>query len=123
VSATGPVRYTVTAEFDDRAVLDEWIAWLRDGHLAEVLAGGAEHAEVILLDREPDAAFAAEVRYRFRDRGSLASYLRDHAPRLREEGLRRFPPSRGVRYRRTTGEVAPTPRAEPRAPADGPRGA
>lgn len=106
MSPTGPVRDTVMAEFDDRAILDERIAWLRDGRLAEVLAGGAEHAEVVLLDRGPDAAFAAEVRDRFRDRGSLASYLRDHAPRLREDGLRRFPPSRGVRSRRTTGEVA-----------------
>jgi hypothetical protein len=30
------------------------------------------------------------VRYRLRDRAALDDYLRDHAPRMRAEGLARF---------------------------------
>lgn len=98
--------YTVTATFDDPAVAEEWIAWLRDGHLAEVIAGGATGAEVVRLDGEPGGPTRCEVRYRFPSREVFARYERDHAPRLRSEGMSRFPPERGVRLARTVGMSA-----------------
>lgn len=96
------VAYTVAVEFDHEATAAEWLAWLTGGHIAEVLAGGAEGAEVVRLDG-PRAAF--EVRYRFASRAAFAAYERDHAPRLRAEGLKLFPPERGVSYRRSLGDV------------------
>jgi hypothetical protein len=45
------------------------------------------------------------VRYHFPSREAFAAYERDHAPRLRADGLRRFPPERGVSYRRSVGVV------------------
>ena len=33
--------YTVTATFADSRVADEWITWLRNGHIGQVLEGGA----------------------------------------------------------------------------------
>jgi hypothetical protein len=97
------IAYTVRCTFEDAAVADEWIAWLRHDHLAEVIAAGAIDAELIRLDGEP---VVCEARYHFADRAALAAYERDHAPRLRAEGLRRFPPERGLRYERSRGEVA-----------------
>ena len=94
--------YTVRCTFSDPAVVDEWIAWLRDEHLADVCAAGAVDAEVVRLDGEP---LRIEVRYRFADRAAFDRYERDHAPRLREEGLRRFPLERGLSYARRTGEI------------------
>lgn len=94
--------YTVTCTFDDPAIADEWIAWLRDTHLADVCAAGALDAEVIRLDGSP---CRCEVRYHFASRESFAAYERDHAPRLRAEGLQRFSPERGLKYERSTGEV------------------
>lgn len=94
--------YTVACTFDDLAVAEEWIAWLRDVHLAEVLAAGALDAEVIRMDGEP---VRCEVRYRFPSREAFAAYERDHAPALRAKGLERFPVSKGIKYGRTTGEV------------------
>ncbi|MFL5329701.1 MAG: DUF4286 family protein [Gemmataceae bacterium] len=79
-----------------------WLSWLNDGHVAEVLAGGATTSQVVRLDGEPNS-FA--VIYQFPSREVFAAYERDHAPRLRAEGLRRFPTDRGVRYRRSVGEV------------------
>ena len=94
--------YTVACALDDPAVADEWIAWLRDEHIADVCAAGALDAEVIRLDGTP---VRCEVRYHFASREAFAAYERDHAPRLREEGLKRFPLQRGLTYDRRTGEV------------------
>jgi hypothetical protein len=99
------IAYTVLCCFDNREVAYEWIAWLRDGHLAEVCAAGALDAEVIQLDNGEDSIVRCEVRYHFASRESFAAYERDHAPRLRAEGLKRFPPERGVHYQRTLGDV------------------
>jgi hypothetical protein len=114
------VAYTVTAEFDDVSVAEHWIRWLRDEHLAEVLAGGALDAEVIRFDRDdagvtrsdPASSEVAswsvrcEVRYHFASRAAFGDYERDHAPALRAKGLARFPTTRGIRYQRSLGEVA-----------------
>jgi len=99
--------YSVAAEFDDPSTAHEWIAWLRDGHLAEVVAAGAIDAEVVLLDPPPgtpgSVGARCEVRYRFADREAFAAYERDHAPRLRADGMARFPADRGVRLTRRSG--------------------
>ncbi len=80
--------YTVTCTFPDDATRDAWLAWLRDGHLADVLDGDPPRAE---------------ARYTFADRAAFEAYERDHAPRLRADGLARFPPGGGLAYARTTG--------------------
>jgi hypothetical protein len=97
------VAYTVAVTFTDAALAEEWLRWLRGGHIADVLAGGATAAEIVAVDG-PERSF--EVRYRFPSREAFAAYERDHAPRLRAEGLQRFPVERGVSYRRTVGVVS-----------------
>lgn len=96
------LRYTVCATFTDRATARRWLDWLHGGHIAEVLAGGATAAEVVELDGEP---LTFEVRYSFPNRDAFAAYERDHAPRLRAEGLQLFPPAAGISYRRSVGVV------------------
>jgi hypothetical protein len=105
--------YTVIATFEDPRIAEEWIAWLREGHLKEVCAAGAIDAEVIRFDMPAAVSdttgyqhVRCEVRYHFATRGAFETYVRHHAPRLREERLRRFPPERGINYERATGEVA-----------------
>lgn len=105
------IAYTVRCTFDDPAVRDEWVAWITGEHAGDVIDAGAASAEVVVLDDEP---VAAEVRYRFPDRAAFDGYLRDHAPRLRAEGLARFPLERGLRYERSVGEIVPAA-----APASG----
>ena len=101
--------YTVAATFEDDRIAQEWIAWLRDEHLAEVCAAGALDAEVIRCDAvdggDAKSQSRCEVRYHFASRAAFEVYVRDHAPRLRTDGLKRFPPERGVAYERATGEV------------------
>jgi hypothetical protein len=102
---TTEVAYTVAATFTDPALAEAWLHWLRDGHVAEVLAGGASRAEVVALDG-PDCAY--EVRYHFPSREAFEHYERVHAPRLRAEGLRLFGVEKGVRYQRSVGRVCDT---------------
>ncbi len=92
--------YTVQGEFEDAAVAAEWVGWLQHGHLADVLAGGAREAVLVQL-----SAVKFEVRYRFADAAAFAAYERDAAPKLRAEGLAKFPATRGVKMARSTGEI------------------
>jgi hypothetical protein len=94
------IAYTVTASFSDAALAENWLRWLREGHVAAVLAGGAARAEIVALD---DPALCYEVRYHFPSREAYERYERDFAPRLRAEGLRLFPT--GIRYSRSVGAV------------------
>jgi Domain of unknown function (DUF4286) len=96
------IAYTVAATFTDATVAQDWLGWLRGGHIAEVLAGGAIAAEIVALDG-PDCTY--EVHYRFSSRETFARYERECAPRLRAEGMSLFPPEKGVTYRRSVGVV------------------
>jgi hypothetical protein len=99
-----PVAYTVTAAFPTAAAREEFIAWLRSGHVQGVLAGGAISASVVRVD-EPDRPVRAQACYVFPNPAVFRTYLSDHAPSLREEGLRRFPPDSGVRFERQVGTI------------------
>lgn len=98
------IAYTVCATFQNPQLSEDWLRWLRDGHIAEVMAGGASDAEIVELDGTPPLR-AFEVRYHFPSRESFAAYERDHAPRLRAEGLRLFGVEKGVSYERSIGAV------------------
>lgn len=97
-----PYRYTVTATFSDASIANEWLDWLKDGHCRDVLNAGAERVEIVQLDGSNDRY---DVRYDFPDRNTFELYEKHHAPRLRQDGLERFPPECGIAYSRTTGTV------------------
>lgn len=89
-------HYTVVCEATSREIADAYEAWLIDGHVEEVIEAGALEAEVL----RRDDGLTLESRYVFPSREAFAAYERDHAPRLRAEGLARFPS--GVRFSRST---------------------
>jgi hypothetical protein len=96
------VVYTVGVTFSGEDCSADWLRWLREGHVAEVLANGAQDAEIVKLDA-PSPTY--EVRFHFPSREVFARYEKEHAPGLRAEGLRLFPPEKGLVYRRSVGEV------------------
>ena len=102
------LAYSVWGTFSGaraKANSDAWVNWLQNEHIAEVLKCGAERAEIVRWDGE-DTQVQLEIRYWFRDRADFQRYERDEAPRLRAEGLRRFPPADfGLSFRRATGEI------------------
>lgn len=92
--------YSVRSRFTDAAVRAEFVAWLRDGHLADVVRAGALDAELVEHELAPDAPAGAipdvESRYRFASRAAFEAYASGPAVALRAEGLARFPTSRGI---------------------------
>ena len=98
--------YTVRCTFEspDRAdVSKRWLQWLESEHIRDVIAAGARGAEVFRMDGLPGEVIY-EIRYRFSNRVAFENYEANHAPRLREEGLTRFPLELGLVYERTAGE-------------------
>ncbi|MFN3595980.1 MAG: DUF4286 family protein [Rubricoccaceae bacterium] len=97
---SAPLVYEVTARVAPAAA-EAYAAWLGP-HIEEILsldgftgatwhvveAAEGEAAEGEAAGGETDVVFC--VRYGLRDRDALEAYLRDHAPRLREDGRRRF---------------------------------
>ena len=88
------VLYEVNLEAD-AAIEGPFDTWLRD-HIADVLQfDGFLSAEV--LDDEsvpPPGRIRRIVQYRLRNRAALEAYLREHAPRMRSQGVAKF----GDRY-------------------------
>lgn len=89
--------YAVRIDFEDAALRDEFGIWLRDRHIKDVLAAGAQGAKLYVHGD----THAIEVRYTFDSREAFDSYERDHAPRLRADGLT-FLAGRPARFTRST---------------------
>ena len=80
------VTYEITAEV--RADLCQaYERFMRERHIPDLLA--TETFVAASISREKPGLY--RIRYEARDRPSLDLYLRDHAPRLREDFARHFP--------------------------------
>lgn len=82
--------YEVNVEIDS-AIRDDYLRWLGT-HVDEILALpgfiGADICEV--TEPAADGVHRISTRYRLVDAAALDSYLREHAPRLRADGMARF---------------------------------
>ena len=92
------VIYAVALDVDTAVIVD-YLAWLR-AHMREIVAlPGFTGAQLFEQDEPPAEAgrVSLRVQYTLRDEQALATYLREHAPRLRAQGEARF----GGRFRAT----------------------
>jgi hypothetical protein len=72
-----------------------------------VKAGGATAARIVLPDRANDAApGVVETQYVFPSRKAFDTYMRDHAPALRANAQKHFPPESGITFERQVAEIA-----------------
>ncbi|MFA6044983.1 MAG: DUF4286 family protein [Phycisphaerales bacterium] len=83
------LSYVVTATLPDESLALEYQQWLLGGHIQQVVAGGATHAEVVRI-LEPAAPLRVQARYGFPSRAALDRYIKEFAPALRAEGLAKF---------------------------------
>jgi hypothetical protein len=89
--------YAVRSRFTNHEVRAEFIAWLSDGHLADVVNAGALDAELVELEAEgADEPGDVESRYHFASRAAFEAYAAGPAVALRAEGMAKFPPERGI---------------------------
>jgi len=96
----------VTATIPSPNLAEEFLDWLVCGHIQDVLAAGAIAGHAVRLS-DPPVPLRIQAVYHFPNREALDSYLTNHAPRLRADGLRRFPPERGITFERTVGDIVP----------------
>lgn len=84
------VVYEVNVDVDE-AIRADYLRWL-GAHVEEILAlpgfTGADVREVV--DPAVPGTLRVCMQYRLVDAGALDAYLRDHASRLRADGLARF---------------------------------
>lgn len=106
------IAYTVLATFPDEPTAREYIDWLAGGHIGAVLRGGAASAQIIRNQAEP---IQFEIRYLFPNQQVFDRYVAEFAPALRAEGVRRFPPERGIRMERRSGLLLSQHQANPQA--------
>jgi len=108
---TFSVAYTVRASFPDTASRDDYIAWLINEHIADVIAHGAQSGCVIKHDSSIGdsikAPFLVEARYIFSSRDAYETYINEQAPKLRAIGLAKFAHLQGVSFERTVGVILP----------------
>ncbi len=97
------ILYTVACTITRPEVAESWLAWMRGEHVADVCRAGALGAQVVRLDGEVPRF---ETHYRFASRAAFETYEREQAPRLRAEGLAKFPLELGLEYERRVGEIA-----------------
>jgi Domain of unknown function (DUF4286) len=101
------ILYTVRATLPTLPQRGRFLAWLVPDHVIAVKAGGATAVRVVLPDRPADSAPATvETQYVFPSRTAFETYLRDHAPALRADGQKHFPPESGITYERQVAEIA-----------------
>lgn len=84
--------YNVTINIDE-SVHDEWLSWMRDKHVPDMLATGKfSHAKMTkVLVEEEMGGVTYSVQYTTKDRGTLESYYKEDAERLRADAMRLFP--------------------------------
>ncbi|MEM7379840.1 MAG: DUF4286 family protein [Bacteroidota bacterium] len=83
--------YNVTINIDD-TVHDRWLEWMKEVHIPEVLATGKfmEARMTRVLIEEETGGTTYSIQYLVNDRETLEAYYQEDAPRLREDGLKRF---------------------------------
>lgn len=84
------IIYNVTVNVDD-SVKEEWLHWINI-HIPQVLATGKflEAKLTKVLVEEELGGTTYSIQYRAKTRTALEEYYRDHAERLRQDGLKRF---------------------------------
>ncbi len=101
------ILYTVRTNCPNVQTRGRFLAWLSPNHLIEVMKGGATGARIVLPDRANDTApVVVETQYVFPSRKTFDNYIRDHAPALRADGLKHFPPESGITFERQVAEIA-----------------
>jgi len=101
------ILYTVRAACKDVQQRGRYLSWLSPNHVVELMKHGATGVRIVLPDRAGDTAPAVvETQYTFPSRKTFDDYIRDHAPALRADGLKHFPPDSGITYERQVAEIA-----------------
>jgi hypothetical protein len=99
------IRYIVTATLSNKDVIEEYTAWLKNGHIQAVVEeGGAVCGEFSIL--QDTAEVKVQSAYLFSSMAALEGYFNGVASRLRQEGISMFVETNKVlKFERFIGDV------------------
>lgn len=82
--------YNVTLNIDE-SIHQEWLEWIKE-HIPQVLGTGlfSDAKLTRVLVEEEKGGVTYSVQYRAKTREDLDNYYKNHANRLRQDGLKRF---------------------------------
>lgn len=82
--------YNVTLNIDE-SIHQEWLDWIKE-HIPQVLGTGhfSDAKLTRVLVEEEMGGVTYSVQYRAKTREDLDNYYKNHADRLRQDGLKRF---------------------------------
>lgn len=89
--------YNVTINVDE-SIHDEWMKWMSDIHIPEVLATGKFIKALLsqVMVREDMGGITYSVQYTCKSSDLLMKYYEQDAPRLRNELQKKFPDKFGA---------------------------
>ncbi len=84
------IIYNVTINVND-SIHDEWLAWMRDVHIPEVMATGyfPENRFCRILVQEQEGT-SYSIQYLCKNMEDLREYQRDHSPALQKKVQDRY---------------------------------
>ena len=84
------IIYNVTINVDE-SIHHDWLKWMQHKHINDVLATGLfTNAKMVRVLVEEMGGTTYAVQYFTDSRAKLEDYYKNHAPRLRQEGLQLF---------------------------------
>ncbi|WP_417613246.1 DUF4286 family protein [Owenweeksia hongkongensis] len=82
--------YNVTVNID-KSVHDEWLAWMKDTHIPDVMSTGMFVSNRILhVMVEEEAGITYSIQYEVKDMETLKLYHEMYAPKLQAEHTEKF---------------------------------
>lgn len=99
--------YIVRAVCRDLAQREQYRAWLVPHHVELLRQHGASAVHVSLHEAadEGSSGPAIEAHYTFPSREAFEAYVREHAPALRADSVKHFPPGCGIEFERRMGTL------------------
>ena len=86
------IIYNVTSSVD-KVIAEEWVSWMKDKHIPELLKTGLfEDYKIlkVLSHDDTDESISFAVQYYSKSIANVQQYLEDHAPRLRDDVQKRY---------------------------------
>lgn len=84
------IIYNVTVKIDND-VHEEWLSWMKETHIPEVLNTGyfvGNQIAKVLIDDEDGITYS--IQYRCETMGKLEEYYEKHAPQLQQDHAERY---------------------------------
>ena len=84
------ILYNVTISIDPD-VHDEWLQWMKETHIPDVMATGLFiENKIARILAEEEGGKAYSIQYLLRNMDDYETYQQEHAPRLQAEHIERY---------------------------------